>query len=355
MRAASPLTALDFRRPKALRGGEGASVVLDLFEAAAAADGDAHHRIVRHVHRDLRLPPEAFVEEPEQGAAAREYHTPIHDVRGELRRCAIQGVPNRRHDSIYRDADRLPNLLTSYDYSFGQTRDEVSAPYLGRLLAIIQKEGAPELHLQLLSCLRTDGELVLLLDVRRDRIVYVVTSDPYGRLGHDTTQGDHRYLAGPATDIDDHGPLGLIDRHPRPYCRGERLLNGVRLPRSRRLRRLLNRPKLHARDSTRDAHHDPRPRERTQDPALRLRFADKVREHLLCNLEVRYDPVLQGAHGHDVAGCASEHPLSRPAHGDDLVGLVVYGNHRGLREDDPFPLNEYQRIRRAQVHRDVPA
>src|SRR5919107_1868404 len=294
MRAANPLTGLDFRRPKALRGGEGASVVLNLFKATAAA---------------------------------REYHTSIHDVRGELRRCAIQGIPNRRHDSVYRDADRLPNLLASYDYSLGQARDEVSAPYLRRLLAIIQKEGTPELNLQLLSCLRTDGALVLLLDVRRDRVVYIVTSDPDGRLGHDTTQGDHRYLAGPATDVDDHGPLGLVDRHPRPYCRSERLLDGVRLPRSSRLRRLLNRPKLYARDSARNAHHDPRPGERTQDPALRLRFTDEVREHLLCDFEVRYDPVLQGAHGHDVARRAPEHPLGRGPHSDDLVGLVFYGNH----------------------------
>src|SRR5918998_5822907 len=134
--AASPLTALDFRRPKTLRGGEGAAVVLDLFEATTAADGDAHQGIVRHVHRNLRLPPQAFIEEPEQGAAAREYHAPIHDVRGELRRRAIQGVSDRRHDRVYRDADRLPDLLARYDYGLGQTRDEISAPYLRRLLAI---------------------------------------------------------------------------------------------------------------------------------------------------------------------------------------------------------------------------
>src|ERR671916_544765 len=126
-------------------------------------------------------------------------------------------------------------------------------------------------------------------------------------------------LAAPPPDVHDHGSRGLVARYPRPYCRRQRLLNGVRLPRSSRLRRLLYRPKLHARDSTRDAHHDPRPGERTQDPALRLRFAYEVREHLLCDLEVGYDPVLQGAHGHNVAGRAPEHPLGRRPHGDDLV------------------------------------
>src|SRR3712207_7129911 len=60
---------------------------------------------------------------------------------------------------------------------------------------LFRSEGAPELHLQLLSCLRTDGELVLFLDVRRDRVVYIVTSDPDGRLGHDTTQRSEEHTS----------------------------------------------------------------------------------------------------------------------------------------------------------------
>jgi hypothetical protein len=76
---------------------------------------------------------------------------------------------------------------------------------------------------------------------------------------------------------------------------------------------------------------------------------------LLRDLKVRYDPVFQGEHGHDVTGRASEHALGRTAHGHDLVGLVIYGDHRGLREYNPFPLDEYQRIRCAQIYGNVSA
>src|SRR5215207_3024596 len=84
------------------------------------------------------------------------------------------------------------------------------------------------------------------------------------------------------------------------------------------------------------------------------RLADKVREHLLRDLEVGDHAVLQGPHGDDVAGRAPEHTLRRRAYGDDLIGLVVYCNHRGFRQHDPVPLHEHQRVRRAEIYSNVP-
>src|SRR5215210_4832963 len=159
MRATRLLAALDFLlRPKALlRRREGAAVVFDLFEATAAADGDAHERLFRHVHGYLRLSPQALVQEPQESAASRQDHPPIHDIRGELRRGSIQGVANRRHYRVHRNADRLPDLVARYEDRLGQTRNEVPTPYLRRLFSLIEPERATQLYLQLLGGLRADG------------------------------------------------------------------------------------------------------------------------------------------------------------------------------------------------------
>src|SRR4028118_2279497 len=132
MRATRLLAALDFLlRPKVILGRrEGAAVVLDLFEATAAADGDGHEGLFRHVHGNLGLPPQALVQEPQQSAASRQDHTPVHDVRGELWRGSIEGVTYRRYYRVYRNADGLPNLVARYEDRLGQARHEVPTPYL---------------------------------------------------------------------------------------------------------------------------------------------------------------------------------------------------------------------------------
>src|SRR5215211_7088083 len=56
--------------------------------------------------------------------------------------------------------------------------------------------------------------------------------------------------------------------------------------------------------------------------ALRMKY-----ESIFSNLEVRYYPILQGTHRHNVARGTPEHPLRRRPHRDDLISFVVYGNH----------------------------
>ena len=167
-------------------------------------------------------------------------------------------------------------------------------------------------------------------------------------------EGDDGDLAGPAADVDDHGPLGLVDRQSGADGSRERLLDGVRLAGPGRLGRLLDGPQFDAGDARRHTHDDARSDERPEEQSLRLNLADKVGEHLLRHLEVGDNAVLQGPHRDDVARRAAEHALRRRANGHDLVSLRVYGDDRGLGEHDPLPLHEHQRVRRSKVYRDVP-
>src|SRR5215211_3105744 len=268
-RAAKPLAALDFFRPTScsLGRGERATVGVDLLQRAAAADGHAHQRVVRDVHGDARLSPEALVEVPQERPATREDHPPVHDVRSELGWGAVQGVPHGREDRVDGDAYGLPDLLAGYDHGLGQPRDEVPAPDLGRLL-LVEPEGAAELDLELFGGLGADGELVLLLYVGGDRIVDIVAGYADGGFGHDTAEGDYGDLARPAADVDDHRPLSLVDGQARPYGRRKRFLDGVSLTGPRRLCRLLDGPELDARHTRGYAHDDPRTDQRPEEQAL---------------------------------------------------------------------------------------
>src|SRR5918997_2591812 len=163
----------------ALGRGERAAVEVDLLQRASAPDRHAHKCVVGDVDRDAGLPPQALVEVPEHGAAAGEHHAAVHDVRGELRRGAVQRVPDGGDYGVNGDAYRLPDLLRGDDDGLRQPRHEVAAPYLRRLL-LFQPESAAKLYLELLGRLGTDGELVFLLDVGADGVVDVVAGDADG-------------------------------------------------------------------------------------------------------------------------------------------------------------------------------
>ena len=136
-------------------------------------------------------------------------------------------------------ASRTSSLVD--DDGLGKPGHQVAAPDLRRLL-LLEPEGAAELYLELLGRLDAHSQLVLLLDVGADGVVYVVAGYADRGLRDDAAKGDHGDLARAAADVYDHGPLRLVDRQPRAYRRSQRLLDGVGLARPGRLGRLLDGP-----------------------------------------------------------------------------------------------------------------
>src|SRR5215218_1650630 len=339
--------------PRSL-GEDGAVVKAYLLEEAPAADDHTRQRFLGNVHWHARLVPQPLVQTPKERTSACENHPAVHDVRGKFGRRAVEGIRDRRDDSLDGYAYCLPELLAGYHYGLGQPRHQVPAPYLRRFL-LLEPEGAAELYLELLRRLGAHRQLVLLLDVGGDGVVDVVTGYADRGFRNDAAKRDHGDLAGAAADIYYHGPLRLVDRQPRPYRRRQRLLDGVGLARPGRLCGLLDGPELDTRYARGHADYYPGPDQGSEKPSLRLHLADEVGEHLLRDLEVGDHAVLEGPQGHNAAGRAAEHPLGRRPDGHDLIGLVVYGDDGGFREHDPVPLDEHQRVRRSQVYRNVPS
>ena len=89
--------------------------------------------------------------------------------------------------------------------------------------------------------------------------------------------------------------------------------------------------------------------------AVLVHLLDEVAEHLLGDVEVGDDAVLQRADGGDRPGRAAEHPLRLDADRVDLAGTLVDRDHRGLGEDDPAPTDVDQRVRGAEVDGHVAA
>ena len=151
-------------------------------------------------------------------------------------------------------------------------------------------EGGADLELDLLGGLLADEQLVLLLDVADDRLVHLVAADAQALRDDDAAERDDRHLGRAAADVDDHVPGRLGDGQPGADRGGHRLLDQVRLARAGGQRRLLDRALLDAGDARRDADDHARVRE-----AVLVHLLDEVAEHLLGDVEVGDDAVLQRA------------------------------------------------------------
>ena len=81
-----------------------------------------------------------------------------------------------------------------------------------------------------------------------------------------------------------------------------------------------------------------------------VHLLDEVAEHLLGDVEVGDDAVLQRADGGDRAGRAAEHALGLDADGVDLARALVDRDDRRLGEDDAAAADVDERIGGAQVH-----
>src|ERR1700730_9230825 len=122
---------------------------LELLERPAGADGDAGERGLGEVRRHLRLLPQPLVEALQQRAATGQHDAAVHDVRGELRRRAIERLLDRFDDLVERLFQRLADLLAGEHDGLRKARHHVAAPNLGlELLGHRTRRG--DLPLQLL-------------------------------------------------------------------------------------------------------------------------------------------------------------------------------------------------------------
>jgi hypothetical protein len=146
----------------------------------------------------------------------------------------------------------------------------------------------------------------------------------------------------------------LVDRKARAHRGCHRFGYHVHATGARAFGGLLDRAALDLGRAERYADQDAR---RGAEPAVAVHLADEVLEHPLRVGEVGDDAVLHRPHGGDVARRASEHPFRFGADGhDDLAAasrFVLHRDHRGFVQDDALAADVDERIRRAEVDRDV--
>ena len=245
--------------------------------------------------------------------------------------------------------ERAPHLLGGEDDRLRQAGEHVAAAHLG-LHLLAQVEGGADLELDLLGGLLADRAACTPLDVADDRLVHLVAADAQGLRDDDAAERDHGDLGRAAADVDDHVPGRLGDRQAGADRGGHRLLDQVGLARAGGERRLLDRALLDAGDAGGDADDDARVRE-----AVLVHLLDEVAEHLLGDVEVGDDAVLQRADRGDRPRRAAEHALGLDADGVHLAGALVDRDHGRLGEHDAAAAHVDERVRGAEVDGHVAA
>jgi len=178
-------------------------------------------------------------------------------------------------------------------------------------------------------------------------------SSPPVRIDCETTiphERDDRHLGCAAADVHDHVPGRLGNGQPGADRGCHRLLDQVGLPCPGRERRLLDGALLDASDSGGNAYDDARMRE-----AMLVHLLNEVPEHLLGDIEVGDDSVLQGTNGGDCPRRPTKHPLRFDPDGVNLARALVDCNHRGLRQDDAAAADVDKGVRSTEVHSHVTA
>ena len=99
--------------------------------------------------------------------------------------------PDRRDELLQRRLDGLHDLGAGDRDGPRQAGDQVAAAHLHRQFAL-ERQGGADLDLDLLGRALADHEVVLLADVRRDRLVELVATDAQRVRDHDAAEGDDR-------------------------------------------------------------------------------------------------------------------------------------------------------------------
>src|SRR5579875_2135451 len=105
-----------------------------------------------------------------------------------------------------------------------------------------------------------------------------------------------------------------------PDRRCQRLLDQMGLTCPGVPRRVVNGHLLDLGDPARDPDHHPRAWDQAE---LRVDPTDKVLEHLLGDIEVADDAILQGTHRHDICRGTADHALGLGANRQDLLCPLV--------------------------------
>src|SRR6266850_638781 len=286
---------------------------------------------------------------PRQCAAARDHDALVDDVGRELGWRTFKAGANGLHYRHHRLPQRLADLLVGDHDGLGNAVDQVAPLYFHRSTLATHRVRRPEGHLDLLRAALADQQVVVLLDVLHDRLVHLVARDADRLRVDDTRQRDHGNLGGAATDVHDHVAAGFLNRQAGADRGRHGLLDQVNLPRARLHGGVADGALLDLRDARRDADDDARPHERPTT----VHLGNEVVQHLLGDVEVGDDAVLERPDGYDVARGAAEHRFRLVPHRQHrVIGLVDRDDGR-LVEHDALAADVDQRVRRSQVHREI--
>ena len=224
-----------------------------------------------------------------------------------------------------------------------------SRPITTAALPVGCRERRSDRDLDLLRRLLADRHAVLVADVPLHGGVEVEAADRHGSTAHDAAHRDDGHLGTPAADVGHEMADRLVHGQTGADRGRERFFDQGHLAHARRPDRFLDRPSLDLRTHRGHRHQHPRPREPHGH-----RAADHDLDHALGDVELGHRALAERADREHAARVAAQQLPGVLAHRQHFAGARVHRDDGRFLEDHALALAVHQRVRGAEVDREVP-
>ncbi len=183
-------------------------IILCILEREAGTSCNRPQRVFRNVERNVDLLCKTFCKSPEEGTAAGEMDTVLHDVGVELRRCLLENMDDSALDSRHRLVKAVRNLLMCdcSMYRMGCHKVRTGDRIWIRFIGDVRYYGSDR-DLDLLGCNLSHPDVVLLAEVHLDVVGEHVSGHLDGVLHHDASEGDYRDFRCTSSYVNHHVSL----------------------------------------------------------------------------------------------------------------------------------------------------
>ena len=323
--------------------------MVDPCKALAAAIGNAGIRIICNNAVNAGTLGKQRIHTPDLAAAASEGDAVFRNITDQLRACLLQNCHDFVGDLTGRTAQDFVNLGSYKRNDLGHAGLGISALDVHAAL-ITAGVDLSQLNLDGLRGHFADHQTVLTADIAGNGLVKGIAGHLQRGRNRNAVHTQHSDIGSTAADVHHHMTLCALDIQTRTQSGCQRFFDQVHTAGAGFDGSIDNTALFHFGDTAGNADDHTGLGRKHGSGGCGLEHS---RKHPHRHFMVGNDAVTQRFHSHNIAGGTSQHIAGRRTYLQDLTGILVHRNHRGLTDNQTLAVGIDQNIGVTQVDAQV--